>query len=538
MKKLLSCLLMAAMLLSAFAFACAEEAPAVKSTTLFPCDENGYPDLGGVTLTIWTPMDSAMTEFITTYSDLQVIKNLEEMLNVNLEFVHPPVGSEQEGFSTMLASGDYPDMIFDGYVRDHYAGGVSMAYDDGLIYDYTELVTEETAPHFWEKVMADEYLVKGAYDDYGRITALGARVSGSEESCTCMWGMMIRKDALEATGLDVPETIDDWTEMLRAFKANGIEYPLLLNASNYWRTRNAFSSAWNIDALNFFIREDGTVAYGPATDEYKEYLETLHLWYSEGLINPDFTTDTQTDTWAMLANEEAGAVVDHTYQYAASYYNVVELEHPERALVAAQMPKLNEDDPLTRVMVTNRNLDAQKYICESSEHKEECVAFLDALYIDEIEFMMSNGIEGIGYNLNELGYPVITDIEYDANASDEDKRCIRLYAFETESDSDLDYILTSKYCYGVQPECVKLYVQCGYDGYWPFGCTFTSEESEIIADHLTDIETYRDEMCIRFITGEADIEAEYENYLATLDSLGLGELQEVYAASYARYLER
>ena len=46
--------------------------------------------------------------------------------------------------------------------------------------------------------------------------------------------MMIRKDALEAVNLDVPETIDDWTEMLRAFKENGIEYPLLLNKSNYW----------------------------------------------------------------------------------------------------------------------------------------------------------------------------------------------------------------------------------------------------------------------------------------------------------------
>ncbi len=119
MKKLLSCLLMAAMLLSAFAFACAEEA--VKSTTLFECDENGYPDLGGVTLTIWMPMDSSMTEFINTYADLQVIKNLDEMLNVDLQFVHPPVGSEKEGFSTMLASGDYPDMIFDSYVRDYYA---------------------------------------------------------------------------------------------------------------------------------------------------------------------------------------------------------------------------------------------------------------------------------------------------------------------------------------------------------------------------------------------------------------------------------
>ena len=164
----------------------------------------------------------------------------------------------------------------------------------------------------------------------------------------------------------------------------------------------------------------------------------------------------------MLANEEAGCVVDHTYNYAANYYNVVEIEHPERGLVAAQMPKLTEDAPLTRVMVTNRSLDAQKYICASSEHKEECVAFLDALYLDDVEFMMSNGIEGKGYNLNDKGYPVITDIEYNADASVEDKRCMRLYQFETESDSDLDYILTSKYCYGVQPECVKLYVQCSY----------------------------------------------------------------------------
>ena len=115
---------------------------------------------------------------------------------------------------------------------------------------------------------------------------------------------------------------------------------------------------------------------------------------------------------------------------------------------------------------------------------------------------------------------------------------MRLYAFETESDSDLDYILTSKYCYGVQPECVKLYVQCSYDGDWPFGCTFTSEESEILAEYRTDVETYRDEMCIKFITGEADIETEFDSYIDTINSLGLTQMQEVYSASYARFLER
>ena len=189
-------------------------------------------------------------------------------------------------------------------------------------------------------------------------------------------------------------------------------------------------------------------------------------------------------------------------------------------------------------MVTNRSLDAQKYICASSEHKEECVAFLDALYLDDVEFMMSNGIEGKGYNLNDKGYPVITDIEYNADASVEDKRCMRLYQFETESDSDLDYILTSKYCYGVQPECVKLYVQCSYDGIWPFGCTFTTEESEILAEYRTNVETYRDEMCINFITGKADLDTEFDSYLEKLNELGLSEMQKVYEASYARYLAR
>ena len=540
MKKLLSCLLLVAMLATCFAFASAEETTTGRTgTTLFECDENGYPDLGGVTLTIWMPLDSSMTEFIETNSDLKVIQNFEEMLNVNLEFVHPSVGAEQEGFSTMLASGEYPDMIFEGYVENYYAGGLAMAYEDGLVYDYTELVSPETTPNYWAYVMDDPYLAKNAVDDFGRNVHLGSQVSGSEEICTCMWGLMIRQDLLDEAGLETPVTIDDWTNMLRTFKEMGVKYPLLLNKSGYWLSRNAFSSAWNIDAKNFNLTEDGEVVYGPATPEYKEYLSTIAMWYQEGLINPDFATDTQSDTWAMLASDEGGCVADHTYMYATNYHTVLDVDnHPEEALVAAQMPKLNADDPLTRVMVTNRGFGKQKYICESSEHKEECVALLDALYYPEIEFMFSNGIEGIGYNLNEYGYPVITNVEYDENASVEDKRSMRLYNFETESDSDLEYITTSKYCYGPQPDTCILYSQCGYDLLWPKGASFTAEEAEVIADYRTDVETYRDEMMMKLITGTADIETEFDDYVAKLNELGLQELQEVYEASYARFVER
>jgi len=537
MKKLLSVLL-SLLLIAACVPAMAEGRT---GTALFPTDENGYPDLGGVTLSIWETWDTSMVDFCKDYNDLKIVQDLAEKFNVKFDFRMAPAGQESENFTLMIASSDLPDLIFDGGVSSYYAGGTTMAYEDGLAYDYTEYITEENTPNYWEKVMADPYLSKMALDDTGRNVKLGSRVSGSEESCTCMWGMMVRKDYLEATGLAMPETIDDWDAMLRAFKDNGVKYPLVLNKSGYWKSRNAFSSAWNIDARNFYITADGEVKYGPASDEYREYINTIATWYKDGLINPDFSTDTQSDTWAMMCNGEGGAVVDHTYGYAANYYRIVEENDPSTALLAAQMPKLNKDDELTHVMVTNRNLGNDKTITEASEHKLEAIAFLDALYFDEIEFEMSNGIEGIGYNLNEFGYPVITDIEYSETATDDEKQSMRLYQWETESDSDLDYILTSKYCYGVQPECVKLYVQCGYDRYYnSSNVSFTAEEAETRADYQTDIETYRDEMMTKFIIGEADImdDDTWNTYLSTLDSMGLEDLTKVYADAYARYLAR
>ncbi|MEG0901145.1 MAG: hypothetical protein RSG96_03425, partial [Clostridia bacterium] len=280
-------------------------------------------------------------------------------------------------------------------------------------------------------------------------------------------------------------------------------------------------------------------AYGPTSPEFKDYLTTLHKWYSEGLINPDFMNNSRTETWSMIANDEAGAVCDHTYAYAAQYYDVVEKQNPDKALVAAQMPKLNAGDPLTRVMYTSHRLDTgnAKYIVSTTEHLKECVAFLDALYIKDIEFLMSNGIEGIGYSMNEFNYPVINELSA-SDASVEDKLSQRIWEFETESDSDKNYIVTSKYCYGVQPETVELYTQCGYDGIFPdFAVSFTKDEAEVIAKYKSDVNTYRDEMILKFITGTEPLD-QFDDFVKNINELGLTQLTEAHQSAYARYLTR
>ena len=39
------------------------------------------------------------------------------------------------------------------------------------------------------------------------------------------WGQVIRKDLLDKAGLDIPETVDEWENALKAFKDMGIEVP-------------------------------------------------------------------------------------------------------------------------------------------------------------------------------------------------------------------------------------------------------------------------------------------------------------------------
>lgn len=501
---------------------------------LFARDENGIPDLQGETITIWIPFNSEYTDIADNYGQWEVVEKLEELMNVNLEFIHPAVGQESEGFSLMMAGDTLPDIIMYGAVDDYYQGGVAAAYADEVLYDYTDLINEVNTPNFIEKVLSDDYLGKSAYDDEGRVIRLGAMVSGSEESCASMFGLMIRSDYLEETGLDVPVTIDDWTEMLTAMKENGVKYPLIFdNDGDYWETRNAFSSAYGVSATDYYV-EDGVVKYGPYAPAYEDYLRQLNAWYEAGLICPDFQSQTSSDSWSEMANGEGGAIANHTWDYIANYYLPVEESDPSKALVAADLPVLNEGDE-THLMFTNRKLSLYKYITADAANPEACVYFLDALYIDEIEDLLENGIEGKGYTVNEDGAKIITTLS--ADLPDDVRLGARIYEMSVASDYDIEYIKNYKYCYGVQPDCIDFLINDGYDWIYPVGATLTTEESEDLAEYQADVTTYVQEMVMKFITGAESFD-NYETYRETLKDLGIETLIADYQAAYDRYIAR
>ena len=130
MKKILSMLLVLAMLLSTgitAVFAAEAETP---------------------TLTYWTNLSSTDASVMSSLDDNLYMQELQARTGVDLEFLHPAVGQENEQFSLLIASGELPDII--EWNWSGYAGGIQKAIDDGVILPLNDLIAQY-APNYAAK---------------------------------------------------------------------------------------------------------------------------------------------------------------------------------------------------------------------------------------------------------------------------------------------------------------------------------------------------------------------------------------------------
>ena len=65
---------------------------------------------------------------------------------------------------------------------------------------------------------------------------------------------------------------------------------------------------------------------------------------------------------------------------------------------------------------------------------------------------------------------------------------------------------------------------------------YSATEQEIMTQYSTDINTEAESWRDKFITGEKDIDAEWDNYISTLKGLGLEKFIEVQQSAYDRFM--
>ncbi|GHU75342.1 sugar ABC transporter permease [Clostridia bacterium] len=261
-------------------------------------------------LTVWTGLGSKVSEVYTTWNDIACWQYIQEKFNTEIEFIHPAVGSEAESFSLMLASGTLPDVINGGW-GTFQGAGANKAIADGIIIPLNNLLATD-APDFTTLLEEHPDWKYQMSTDEGTI-AYFPHIYETQFACT-FEGFQIRQDWLSALGLDMPATIEEWHDVLTAFRdgdpnGNGEKDELAFVPSPNHNQIRSWRIPFGLNPYSegFYLNPERQVMHTYLSDEYANYLRTMAAWYAEGLIDPEYITNDRNMLTAKMTDNLAGA---------------------------------------------------------------------------------------------------------------------------------------------------------------------------------------------------------------------------------------
>ncbi len=488
---------------------------------------------GSLTISYFVP--NYRPDSLKNYNEMAAYKKLEEITGVHVDFKHPATGQEDQQFNLMMASGEYPDVI--ERIWTSVPGGPQKYIKEKKIVKLNDYI-DKYAPNLKKVLEEHPYWKKLITTDDGSIYSFP--FLREDEVNMTFYGPVLRKDWLEKLGLEMPETIDDWHTVLKAFKekdpnGNGKadEIPLLIHKDAI--TSNAFVGAWGI--TNGFYQVDGKVKYGPIQTEYKEFLTLFNDWYKEGLIDKDYIATDDKLIDAKVTNNQLGSFMGYTGSSIMRYMQLMADKNPDFSLTGAQYPVHNEGEvPFFNLGETPYN-GVGAAITTSNENIVETVKWLDYKYSKEGHMLFNFGIEGESYEMVD-GYPTYKEI---ITKNPEGLSMSVALAKYVPVGWSGPVIQAKEYAeqYTSMPEqkeAVENWKKGSNERVIP-PVTPTQEESSEYASIMNDIGTYKSEMINKFIMGEEPL-SNFDEFVKTIESMGIERAIEIKQAALERFNKR
>ncbi len=497
--------------------------------------EFSYPMASDKTLTYWTGLNPNVSANYANLGDTPFARAWMEQTGVRIEFQHPPAGQDKEQFSLLLADGNLPDMI--EYPWMTYPGGPEKAISDYAIIPLNE-VFEKYCPNLTAYLKANPDIDKMIKTDEGHYYVFPF-IRGDEVLCNTI-GLMVRQDWLTDLELEVPTTIDEWHTVLTKFKEEkGATAPFSYEYTMGGLTdENPFAYAFNT-SKNFYLHSDGTIHFGAVEEGYRQFLATFADWYKEGLIDQDLATLALDQVSAKMTNGSAGASIGWAGSRMGVWINAAIATDPNYMLAAAPVPTLNKGDYPEFGQIENRYPNQGGVaITTSCEDIETAARLLDYAYGEAGHMLFNFGVEGESYTMvgdyptyteniikNPDGWPLAQSLSAYIRGNYngpfvQDKRYLeQYYTIDSQKESNKIWGSTNAKAHKIPP------------------ITPTSEESQEFSLIMNEINTYRDEMTLKFIFGEESFDR-FDEYVKNIEDMGLARALEIENAALARYKSR
>lgn len=374
----------------------------------------------------------------------------------------------------------------------------------------------------------------------------------------------IRNDWVANVGMEMPTSVDELYDVLVAFRdqdANGNgdpndEIPFIFSSAYSRQPQTSILAAYDLyvqsaSSRPYFILQvddNGTVFLGDVTENYKDYLKYMNKLWEEGLIYNESYTITIAEVREMCADNIVG-VEPSTINFG---------EADNYSWLAGLTSEYN-DTP--KIQVGNQVGSMGKLmISADTEYPEEICRIIDWFFTEEGANWAQNGDidmydpEYTTYDLEGYEDFEITEVVSDPPEGYADWGTHRYQKRTINESFNFWRLIDTSYLeamtYGSQedehlrefraiPHADSLAImQMGLDeielvkSYPVMVCDGSVAEER--ATLVTDLTLYCEAATAQFITGEVDVDEGWDNYVATLENMGLSRLLEIEQETYDR----
>lgn len=355
--------------------------------------------------------------------DNPVAKAITEATGVTLDVSYPVAsqGDAKEDVALMIANDEYPDMIY-------AKGSATDLYQAGALIDMTDLI-EKYGPNIKKMYGAEMEKLKWSQDDPGIYQLSYAGVN--QKTLTTGGSCQIQWAALKENDYKYPKTLDEYEKMIKSYLAahpkteDGLDMIGITMSASDWHWMITLGNPAGLiadaspDNGQWIIDDEYNVHYKHVTDEEKEYFKWLCRMYNEGILDPNFATQTDDDYIAKVASGRVVAITDAEWHYSQCEATLVADGKVDQTYVGLPVT-LREDQVEKALLYQGTTVGWGIGITKSCENPVRAIKFLDYLCSDEGQILYHWGIEGENYFLDDNGQPYRTDEEVAKAQSDPD----------------------------------------------------------------------------------------------------------------------
>ncbi|UWE07791.1 ABC transporter substrate-binding protein [Actinacidiphila bryophytorum] len=339
---------------------------------------------------------------------------LAKRTNVTLKPTVVPLSDYENKRSVLIGSGSAPALIpktYTGQEVPFVASGAILA-----VSDYVDLL-----PNYRDKVARWNLQgdVETVLQDDGKYYVL----PGLHQDVWIDYTFAIRTDILEELGLQVPETLDDLHNVLKAMKAaHPDSYPM----SDRWNQPTAggallqtigqaygcgYGGGWGYQNATFDTAAGKFVLTG-AMDQYKGMIEYVHTLVAEKLLDPESFTQTDDQAEAKFTSGKSFVISTNAQELVNIYRPGLAKSVPNAKVAKIPVP-IGPAGPVkvglrleNGLMISTKARDSKDFVA--------MMQFVDWLfYSDDGQIFAKWGVEGVTYTRDAAGnFHLTNDVDY------------------------------------------------------------------------------------------------------------------------------